>query len=268
MKIGIFGATGRMGRTLIQVSDDIPLAEITAAVASDGSIRIGQDIGEVSGVGRMGVLITSNPDDAFSACDVGIDFSNHIASVRYARAAAASGKPLVIGTTGFTDEELDEIHVASYDCPIVLSPNMSVGINILSALVEKTSAMLDTMYDVEIVEMHHRGKVDAPSGTALALGRAVAKGRGIELEEAMRAGRVGNIGKRIEGEIGFASLRGGDVIGDHTVIFAGDGERIEFSHKATSREVFAYGAFRAASWVLNQENGFYTMKDVLGLNGE
>ncbi len=265
MKVGIFGATGRMGRTLIQVADDIPMAEITAAVASQGSVRIGQDIGEVSGVGRMGVFITSNPEDAFSACDVGIDFSNHTASVIHAQAAASAGKPLVIGTTGFTEDEIDEIRNASADCPLVLSPNMSIGINILSALVEKTASLLDTMYDVEILEMHHKGKLDAPSGTALALGRAVAKGRGIELEEAMNVGRSGNC-KRVEGEIGFASLRGGDVVGEHTVMFAGDGERLEFSHKATSREVFAYGAFRAADWLLNQENGFYTMKDVLGLN--
>ena len=266
MKVGIFGATGRMGRTLVQVSDDVPLARIAAAVASDRSIRIGQDIGEVAGVGRMGVLITSNAADAFSACDVGIDFSNHAASVNYAKAAAALGKPLVIGTTGFSDDELDEIHIASYDCPIVLSPNMSVGINILSSLLEKTAQMLDTEYDVEIMEMHHRNKIDAPSGTALSLGRAVAKGRGIELEQAMSIGRAGNVGKRIEGEIGFSSLRGGDVIGDHTVIFAGEGERLEFTHKATSREVFAYGAFKAASWALNQPNGLYSMKDVLGLS--
>lgn len=265
MKVGIFGATGRMGRTLVQIADDFSDVEIGAAVASENSVRLGQDIGEVTGVGRMGVLITSNPDDAFDSCDVGIDFSNHIASVSYAKAAAASGKPLVIGTTGFTDDELDEIHMASYSCPIVLSPNMSIGINLLCALLEKTSAMLDTAYDVEILEMHHRNKIDAPSGTALALGRAVAQGRNVELEEAMRVERVGNIGKRIEGEIGFASLRGGDIIGEHTVIFAGEGERIEFSHKATSREVFAYGAYRAAFWSLSRNNGFYTMKDVLGL---
>lgn len=265
MKVGILGATGRMGKALIMAQEKLSDVQITAATCSVGSTKVGQDIGEVSGIGRIGVLLTSSPKSLFSNCEVGIDFSNHESSVLNAKAAAEAGKPLVIGTTGFSDSEMEEIKKASFLAPIVISPNMSVGVNLLLALVENTAKLLDTEYDIEILEMHHRNKIDAPSGTAIALGKSAAKGRGVRLEEAMRTERVGNIGKRIEGEIGFASLRGGDVVGEHSVIFAGNGEKIVLSHQAISREVFANGAYRAAYWSLSQNNGLYSMKDVLGL---
>ena len=265
MDIGILGCGGKMGQMLVKTSLKIKGANIVAAYDSPSSPYIGKDAGELAGIGKIGVKITDNPADVFTKSEIAIDFSFHTASAENAMRAAEYKKPLVIGTTGFTDEEQATIKAASQQTAIVLAPNMSIGINILLSIVEKTAALLDTAYDIEILEMHHKSKVDAPSGTALALGRAAAKGRGITLDEAMRAERFGNIGKRIEGEIGFATLRGGDVVGDHTVIFAGDGERIEFSHKATSREVFAIGAYRAAFWLMNKESGLYSMKDVLGL---
>ena len=265
MKIGIFGGAGKMGRMLIAAVLKTKNCELTAVCDVPGSVFIGKDAGDLVGGGETGVIITDNPLEMFAISDEVIDFSAPSASTENAVLAASTEKPLVIGTTGFSDEQQDIIHKASLQAPIVLSPNMSAGVNILLSIVEKTAAILDFSYDIEVLEMHHRNKVDAPSGTALALGRAAAKGRGVNLDEAMRASREGNIGKRLEGEIGFASLRGGDVVGDHTVIFAADGERIEFTHKASSREVFANGAVRAAVWLYDKPAGLYNMKDVLGL---
>ncbi len=265
MKIGIFGGAGKMGRMLIASALKTKGAELSSVCASSGSLYIGKDAGELVGMGKTGVAVTDNPLEMFNLSEVVIDFSAPLASAENAVLAASTGKPLVIGTTGFSDEQLEIIKKAALQVPIVLSPNMSAGVNILLSIVEKTAEMLDSSYDIEILEMHHRNKVDAPSGTALALGRAAAKGRGVNLDEAMRASREGNVGKRLEGEIGFAALRGGDVVGDHTVIFAADGERIEFTHKASSREVFAKGALRAALWLGEKSAGLYSMNDVLGL---
>ena len=202
--------------------------------------------------------------ELFAVSDAVLDFTAPAASVANAKAAAETGKVLVIGTTGLTETQRAEVAKAAEKAPIVLAPNMSVGVNLLQALVEKVASILDPAYDIEIVEMHHRNKVDAPSGTALALGKAAAKGRGESLDKVACYERHGVIGARPAGEIGFATLRGGDVVGDHTVIFAGTGERIELTHKASSRAVFANGAVRAALWAAGQKAGLYSMRDVLG----
>ena len=266
MKIGVFGGAGKMGRNIIASVVKNKSFQLSAVCVVPGSAYVGKDASVLVGLENIGVKIVSNPLEMFETSDVVIDFSAPSASTENAVLAASTGKPLVIGTTGFSDEQLDVIHKAALQSPILISSNMSLGINLLRSIVEQTAYMLDSSYDIEIIEMHHRNKIDAPSGTALELGLAAAKGRGINLDEAMRTSRKGNIGKRLEGEIGFASLRGGDVVGDHTVIFATDGERIEFTHKASSREVFAKGALKAASWLYDKPAGLYNMKDVLGLN--
>lgn len=265
MKIGITGISGRMGREIAELVEKDPIAQLASGLVRAGNNFEGVDLGEFLGIEPKNRKITADIDEFFANCDAVIDFSSPALSLLCAKKAAQTNKILVCGTTGFSEEEKLTFRNFSQNCVIIWSSNMSVGVNLLNGLVEKVSAILRDDYDIEIVEMHHRNKVDSPSGTALTLGAAAAKGRQINLKEKAVMSRVGNNTKREKGEIGFSAIRGGDVIGDHSVIFASDEERIELTHKASKRSVFASGAIRAAIWGSNQKSGFYMMKDVLGL---
>lgn len=265
MKIGITGISGRMGREIANLVEQDPIAQLSSGLVRQGNTFDGVDLGEFLGNEKNNRKITSNIDEFFQNCDAVIDFSSPALSLLCAQKAANYSKIMVCGTTGFSDDEKNKLVEYSKNCVIIWSSNMSVGVNLLAGLVEKVSAILREDYDIEIVEMHHRNKVDSPSGTALSLGAAAAKGRNVNLKDSGVMSRVGTNIKRKKGEIGFAALRGGDVVGDHSVIFAGDGERIELSHKASQRSVFASGAVRAAIWGSSKKSGFYMMKDVLGL---
>lgn len=258
----IIGAGGRMGRMLTAAGAGTDGLAIAAATEVENSPLIGKDAGDLAGIGPIGVAVTA-PQDA-SKCDVAIDFTFHAAVPGNLAIALRNGaKGYVLGTTGLTDEEKAAVTEAAKRIPIVWAPNFSLGVNLLLAMAEKAASLLDDSYDVEIVEMHHRHKKDAPSGTAIGLAEAVAKGRGIALDAIH--GRSGLIGERPQGEIAIHALRGGDVVGDHTVVFAADGERVELVHKASSRSAFANGAMKAALWLHGREPGIYTMRDVLGL---
>ncbi len=261
------GATGRMGRAIAQIIHENPDCEIVGAVDVDGSPAIGADIGELAGLGRIGVSITSNSDavELFTKAQGIIDFTAPAASLAYAELAAQARIVHVIGTTGLSKDDEDAIFAASRHARVVKSGNMSLGVNLLAALVTKAAQALGPEFDIEILEMHHRHKVDAPSGTALLLGAAAAEGRSIALENHAVRVRDGHTGPRRTSDIGFATLRGGDVVGDHTVIFSGAGERIELTHRASDRRLFAHGAIQAALWANSQPPGLYSMTDVLGL---
>jgi len=265
IKMGVIGCGGRMGRMLIAeiaASDGCVLA---GGTASTGSAYIGADLGELAGIGRIGVAAGNSAGELIHACDVAIEFSTAPATAAHATLAAETGKPLVIGTTGLSAAETATVQDAARRVPIVWAANTSLGINLLLGLVEQVAERLGPDWDIEIMEMHHRGKADAPSGTALALGRAAAVGRGVTLDEVAQRGRDGITGPRRSGDIGFAALRGGDAVGDHHVVFAGAGERLELSHRATNRAIYAKGAVRAARWVVGKPAGLYGMKEVLGL---
>ena len=263
-KIGIVGCAGRMGRMLVREVLATPDCTLSGGTEPAGE-AVGMDMGLLVGDRPVGVAVTTDAAALFAVSDAIIDFTVPAATKRHADLALVTGKALVIGTTGLDTDVLAAITAASKKAAVVRSANMSVGVNVLLALTQKLAATLGADYDIEIVEMHHRHKVDAPSGTALALGEAAAKGRGVSLSNAARRSRDGQVGARPVGEIGFATLRGGDVVGDHTVIFAADGERIEITHKASSREVFAKGAVRAARWSTGRGPGLYSMADVLDL---
>jgi 4-hydroxy-tetrahydrodipicolinate reductase len=265
MKVTITGAGGRMGQMLVRQTMKTAGATLAGAAEAAGSKALGWDAGEMAGLETLGVTITDDAGTAIGAADVAIDFTVPAATVTHAELAAASGTALVIGTTGLSPEQAARIAAAAARIPVVWAANMSLGVNILQALVERTAALLDADYDIDVLEMHHRHKIDAPSGTALALGHAAAAGRKVRLEEVWRKTRDGHTGARPAGEIGFATLRGGDEVGFHTVMFAGIGERLELTHRGFSREIYASGALRAAGWVTAQKPGLYTMKDVLGL---
>jgi 4-hydroxy-tetrahydrodipicolinate reductase len=260
-RIGVVGCGGRMGRML--------LAEIAgtegAAIAGGTSRTGGQDLGALAGLGPLGIATGTDAAALVAASDAIIGFTVPDATVRLAELAAAQARVLVIGTTGIDAAQMRAIEAAARHTPIVWSPNMSLGVNLLMGLVEQVAATLGADYDIEIVEMHHRMKIDAPSGTALGLGRAAAAGRGVPLEDVWVKSRDGHTGAREAGKIGFATLRGGDVVGDHTVMFAGLGERVELTHKAADRRIYARGAVRAALWAKGRPPGLYGMKDVLGL---
>lgn len=266
MRVAIAGAGGRMGRTvgrLVLESGDL---QLVAGLEANGSPYIGADVGTLAGLGPAGVKISNSIADVVTRCDAVIDFTIPAASVELSDYSAKAQIVHVIGTTGLSDDDNAKIREASRRARIVKSGNMSLGVNILASLVRKTAAALGSDFDIEIVEMHHRHKIDSPSGTALLLGEAAASGRNVELGKSAIRSRDGQTGVRPQGAIGFASLRGGSVIGEHSVIFAGQAERIELTHKAESRDIFARGAVRAALWAMNQEPGFYTMADVLGLD--
>ncbi len=261
----VSGACGKMGRRICTLMEKDDTLELTGAIESEDSPFLGEDIGVVCGIGKKGIPVKSSLEDVIKQGEVVIEFSTPQATLNHVRVAAENEVAMVIGTTGLTEDELGEIKKLSVRIPIVLAPNMSLGVNILFKLVESVAAILKDDYDIEIVEMHHRFKKDAPSGTALKLAERAASGAGINLEEAAVYGRKGNIGERKRTEIGIMSLRGGDVVGDHTVIFAGLGERIELTHKATSRDTFALGALKAAKWVVDKIPGLYDMQDVLSI---
>ncbi|MEM1103850.1 MAG: 4-hydroxy-tetrahydrodipicolinate reductase [Pseudomonadota bacterium] len=262
--IAVAGAGGRMGRTVLKAAQADAAYRIAAAFDRPDAEVAGVDTGALIGAAPLGVAVASTWTP--TPGDILIDFTAPAASIAHARAAAETGAALVIGSTGFTPEETDEIAKAAAKTAIVKSGNMSLGVNLIAALVEQAAASLGPDFDIEISETHHRRKVDAPSGTALLLGEAAAAGRGVDLAKASVRGRDGIAPPRAAGEIGFASLRGGGVFGDHTVLFASDDEVVEISHRALNRDLFAKGALRAAAWLkAGRAPGLYSMRDVLGL---
>ena len=264
MRLVVTGAAGRMGQTLVRMIQATPGVTLTGALERPGAPQLGQDAGALAGVGPIGVIIGFDPLIPLMHADGVIDFSAPAASVELAGLCAQARIADVIGTTGLSEADLAAIAAAARHAPIVRSGNMSLGVNLLAALVQKAAAALDEEFDVEIVEMHHRHKVDAPSGTALMLGEAAATGRGVALKDKSARGRDGITGARKPGDIGFASSRGGAVIGEHSVIFASEGERITLSHHAEDRTLFARGALKAALWARGRKPGLYGMEDVLG----
>ncbi len=265
IRVAVVGVGGRMGQALVRAIDAQPDMRLTGAVDRDGAPVLGQDAGVLAGLGPLGVIIDADPLSVFANCDAVLDFTAPAATLAYAELAAQARIVHVIGTTGLTDDDEEKIAAAARHARIVKSGNMSLGVNLLAGLVHRAAASLGPEFDLEIVEMHHRHKVDAPSGTALLLGQAAAAGRGVDLDEKSVRVRDGHTGPREEGSIGFATLRGGSVVGDHTVILAGEGERIELTHRAQDRTVFANGAVRAALWGIDKKPGLYSMADVLGL---
>jgi len=265
MRVVIAGAGGRMGRTLIHAVAATKGLTLAGAVDAAGSAAIGRDAGELAGVGPNGIKVTSDVAPLLQRADGLIEFTIPAATLTLAELTAAAGIVHVIGTTGHSAEEDAVIAKAANRATIVKSGNMSLGVNLLAALTKRVAQTLDADYDIEIVEMHHNKKIDAPSGTALMLGRAAAEGRAIDLAKHAKRGRDGITGARHEGDIGFAALRGGTVVGEHTVIFAGPSERLELTHRAEDRMIFARGALHAALWARRQKPGLYSMADVLGL---
>jgi 4-hydroxy-tetrahydrodipicolinate reductase len=265
MRLVIAGAGGRMGRALIHAIAATKGLALAGAVEPPGSAVIGRDAGELAGLGANGIKVSSDVAPLLRDADGLIEFTIPAASVALAELSAAAGVVHVMGTTGHSAEEEALIAKAASRSPIVKSGNMSLGVNLLAALVKRVAQTLGDDYDIEILEMHHNKKIDAPSGTALMFGRAAADGRAINLTERAARGRDGLTGARRAGDIGFASLRGGTVVGDHSVIFAGPAERIELTHRAEDRMIFARGALRAARWARGKAPGLYSMADVLGV---
>jgi 4-hydroxy-tetrahydrodipicolinate reductase len=265
MKLAIAGAAGRMGRVLTRIVHETPGAEVAGGLESKGSPHVGADLGTLAGIGSLGVAITDDPLALFTKIDGVIDFTVPAATVALVELSAQARIVHVIGTTGIEEDGDAAIKAAARHARIVKSGNMSFGVNLLAALVKKAAATLGEDFDIEVLEMHHRAKIDAPSGTALLLGKAAAEGRAIDLKSRSVRVRDGHTGARPAGDIGFATLRGGSVVGEHTVIFAGPAERIELTHKAESRDIFARGAVKAALWAKDKKPGLYSMIDVLGL---
>ena len=261
----VTGASGRMGQTLIRLVGASDKLRLVGCVERAGHPWIGRDVGEAMGGSPLGVKVTDDPLEAFARAQAVVDFTSPAATVEFAALAAQARAVHVIGTTGLESEHLAKIEAASRHAVIVRAGNMSLGVNLLVRLTQKVAAALDADWDVEVVEAHHRMKVDAPSGTALMLGQAAADGRGVSLEEARVSGRDGITGARERGTIGFSAIRGGDIVGEHDVIFAGEGERVILRHMATDRSIFARGALRAALWGQGQKPGQYDMMDVLGI---
>lgn len=264
VKIAIAGAAGRMGRMLIQAAQENPQAEVVAATEASNSPFIGQDAGAVTGVEPLGVAITADIQAATAAADALIDFTIPVASLANLQACLQNNCHHVIGTTGFTDEQKVVLNAAAEQQAMVMAPNYSVGVNLLLNLLRTASKTLGDSVDIEIIEGHHRHKIDAPSGTALRMGEVIADSLGRDLKECAVYGREGITGERDRQTIGFATVRAGDIVGEHTAMFADIGERLELTHKASSRMTFASGAVRAAVWVAGQQPGMYDMPDVLG----
>jgi 4-hydroxy-tetrahydrodipicolinate reductase len=266
MRLVVVGAAGRMGRMLVQAIAATDGCRLAGALERPESMALGQDAGLLAGTGKSGVIISDDPLPIFAQADGVLDFSAPEASVANAELAAQARIVHVVGTTGLSEADFTKLEAAARHARIVQSGNMSLGVNLLASLVRKAAATLAEDFDIEILEMHHRMKVDAPSGTALLLGEAAAQGRAVALKERSVRVRDGHTGARTSGDIGFASLRGGTVVGDHSVMFAGPGERIELVHRAEDRSLFARGAVRAALWAMDKKPGYYTMADVLSLN--
>ena len=265
MRLIVAGASGRMGRTLVRAIAETKGVTLCGALEQPGSPMIGRNASDLAGVGGQDILVTDDTETLMAHADGIIDFTIPAATVDHAKLAAKAGIVHIIGTTGFTADDEAAIAEAAKRAVIVKSGNMSLGVNLLAALVKRVAKTLDEDFDIEVLEMHHNKKIDAPSGTALLLGRAAADGRGISLDQRSVRSRDGHTGARQAGDIGFATLRGGTVVGEHTVIFAGTAERIELSHRAEDRMIFARGAVKAALWANGKKPGLYSMADVLGL---
>ncbi|WP_291493887.1 4-hydroxy-tetrahydrodipicolinate reductase [Desulfurella sp.] len=262
----VCGVCGKMGRRIATLAIQTDKFKLVGATEANTDC-VGKDIGSLLGISPINVKVSEKLSDCIDQGDCVIDFTNCKATLENVRCACENKKSIVIGTTGCDTDSIEQIKKLSVMCPIVMAPNMSLGVNILFEIVKETARYLGSDFDVEIVEMHHRAKKDAPSGTALKLAHMVAEGLGISFEQNARFSRVGEA-PRAKNEIGIMALRGGDVVGEHTVIFAGDAERIEITHKASSRDVFAKGALKAASWVVDKLPGFYDMNDVLGIKSK
>lgn len=266
MRLAIAGAGGRMGRTLTRIIHEANDCEVAGGLEPAGSPHLGKDMGSLAGVGDIGITITDNVFELALSIDGIIDFTVPAATVALSEITAQARIVHVIGTTGFSKQDEAAISAAARHARIVKSGNMSLGVNLLASLVKQVAGALDEDFDIEVSEMHHRHKIDAPSGTALLLGQAAADGRDVNLDDRAVKSRVGHTGARVDGDIGFATLRGGSVVGDHSVIFAGPDEQIILSHKAQSRDIFANGAVKAALWAQNSKPGLYSMTDVLGID--
>ncbi len=259
----VAGAAGRMGRTLVALISKEPSLKLVGALEAAGHPALGQDAGELCGVGRLGVTLAADYKSLARPDTVTLDFTNAQAAMEHLEVAVQNSAAIVVGSTGFTPEMEARIREIGPRTRTLVAPNMSVGVNVLLKIVAEVAAMLSD-FDAEIVELHHRTKIDAPSGTALALGRAIAQARGFELKDSAVFGRQGQTGERPKEKIGIFALRAGDAVGDHTVIFGGAGERLELTHRMQSRECLARGALRAARWLAGQKPGLYSMQDVLG----
>ncbi len=266
MRVAISGASGRMGMTLIQAITQSPAVTLTGAIDRAGSPVMGKDAGELMGADSSGIKIADNLATVINEFDVLIDFTRPDVSMDYVEFCRQARKKLVIGTTGFSDAQKAKIAEAAKDTAIVMAPNMSVGVNLSLKLLEMTAKVMGDYTDIEIIEAHHRHKVDAPSGTALRMGEVIAKTLNRDLKDCAVYGREGITGERDRFTIGFSTIRAGDIVGEHTVMFADEGERIEITHKASSRMTFANGAVRAAVWLEGKSKGLYDMQDVLGLS--
>ncbi|AWL12277.1 4-hydroxy-tetrahydrodipicolinate reductase [Saliniradius amylolyticus] len=265
INLGIFGANGRMGRVLIEAIDEQTSTELTLAAVRSGSDWTGMDVGELAGIGQRGLTVTDQWDSAADNVDVMIDFTLPEALEQNLAWCVQHQKPVVIGTTGLNEQQKQALEAAAKQVPVVFAANMSVGVNLLLNLLKQTARVMGETADIEIWEAHHRYKKDAPSGTAVAMGEAIADELGRDLKDCAVYGREGHTGERPQKEIGFATIRGGDIVGEHTALFAELGERIELTHKASSRLTFAKGAVRAARWLSDKPSGLYSMQDVLGL---
>lgn len=266
MRIAVVGVTGRMGVVLCKAAVQAESATLAVAVARPGSDAVGKDAGELIGIGALGVKVIDDLAAAVDQFDVLIDFTRPDASTAFIEQCRQAGKKIVIGTTGYSDVQKAVIAEAAKDVAIVLAPNMSVGVNLALNLLALAAKVMGDYTDIEVIEAHHRHKVDAPSGTALRMGEVIADALGRDLKDCAIYGREGITGERDRKTIGFSTIRAGDIVGDHTVMFADEGERLEITHKATSRMTFANGAVRAALWLKDKPNGLYDMQDVLGLS--
>jgi 4-hydroxy-tetrahydrodipicolinate reductase len=266
MRLVVVGAAGRMGRSLVKMVHETEGCRLTGAIEREGSPALGQDASRLAGCGDAGVPVTSDPLPVLAQADGVLDFTSPAATVAFAALAAQARIVHVVGTTGLQEDHFGKLEAAARHARIVQSGNMSLGVNLLATLVRRAAAALGPDWDIEILEMHHRMKVDAPSGTALLLGEAAATGRAVALKDRAVRVRDGHTGARRAGDIGFATLRGGSVVGEHSVVFAAAGERIELAHKAEDRDLFARGALTAALWAFDKKPGYYSMADVLGLD--
>jgi 4-hydroxy-tetrahydrodipicolinate reductase len=264
-RVAIVGAAGRMGRNLIQAVHDAEGMQLGAAIERPESSLLGADAGELAALGRLGVTLVDDLQQVVDEFDVLIDFTAPAATMQHVAICRAAGKAIVIGTTGLSDAEKSVLKDAAADIGIMFAPNMSVGVNLCFKLLDIAARVLGDDVDIEVIEAHHRHKVDAPSGTALRMGEVVAEALGRDLAQCAVYGREGITGERERNSIGFETIRAGDIVGDHTVLFAAMGERVEITHKASSRMTFANGAVRAAGWIMQQGKGLYDMQDVLGL---
>ena len=264
-RIAVMGAAGRMGRTLIEAVQQAPGAGLTAAIDRPDSTLVGADAGELAGLGRVGVVVSDHLEKVIDEFDVLIDFTHPSVTLKNLEVCLKAGKAMVIGTTGFTVEEMQRLAEVAREIPIVFAANFSVGVNLCLKLLDTAARVLGDEVDIEVIEAHHRHKVDAPSGTALRMGEVVANALGRDLQKVAVYGREGQTGARARETIGFATVRAGDIVGDHTVLFAAEGERVEITHKASSRMTFAKGAVRAALWLEGRTAALYDMQDVLAL---